>query len=115
MERVEQAVPGLPEGENGEAVMTKKKSEPDRAGLISAVGRRIGFSPKAEIDEQLPPTGRVIPPSRMNKVGILTHHDKAVAHQLKALALREGTTQQKLMAEALNLLFVKYRVNQIAQ
>jgi len=116
MERVEQALSDNPgdEDKGRKSVMTKKKPEPDRAGLMSAVGRTLGINPKSEIDEQSATPGYVVPPSRRNKVGILTHHDQAVAYQLKALALRERKTQQKLVAEALNMLFAKYHLNQIA-
>jgi hypothetical protein len=39
---------------------------------------------------------------------LLTPHDPAVLVQLKQLAIERDTTQQKLLAEALNLLFAKY-------
>jgi hypothetical protein len=38
----------------------------------------------------------------------LSYHDPAVIAQLKELAIAEDTSQQKLLAEALNLVFTKY-------
>lgn len=54
------------------------------------------------------PAGAYVPKSRQGKKALLTHFDPAVLHQLKQLALEQDTTQQKLMSEAMNLLFVKY-------
>ena len=44
-----------------------------------------------------------MPPSLLT-----SHHDPAVIQQLKELALEKRMTQQKLLEEALNLLFVKH-------
>ncbi len=52
--------------------------------------------------------GYPVPPSRQGRRGLTSHHDPAVITQLKELALEQGTTQQKLIAEGLNLVFTKY-------
>jgi hypothetical protein len=49
-----------------------------------------------------------VPKSRQGRRGLLTYHDSATIKQLQALALEEDMSQQKLVVEALNLLFVKY-------
>ena len=54
------------------------------------------------------------PKSRQGRRGLLTYHDPATIKQLQELALAHDTSQQKLVAEALNLLFVKYRKHPIA-
>ena len=45
---------------------------------------------------------------------IMSWHDPAVRQQLKLLAVETDKTEQKLMEEALNLLFEKHRKPQIA-
>jgi antitoxin-like ribbon-helix-helix protein len=45
---------------------------------------------------------------------IMSWHDPAVRQQLKILAAETDKTEQKLMQEALNLLFAKYSKPQIA-
>jgi hypothetical protein len=54
---------------------------------------------------------KTLPPkqgSRTGKVAINSWHDPAVAQQLKMLAAEQRTTQQKLIEEALNMMFAKY-------
>jgi hypothetical protein len=51
---------------------------------------------------------------RANLKPIMTWHDPAVRQQLKLLAAETDKTEQKLMQEALNLLFAKYGKPQIA-
>ena len=45
---------------------------------------------------------------RGGKVSIMSWHDPAVRQQLKILAAETDKTEQRLMQEALNLLFQKY-------
>lgn len=52
--------------------------------------------------------------SRKGKKPLLTQHDPAVIRQLKMLAARLDTTQQRLVGEALNMLFIKYGEQPIA-
>jgi len=59
---------------------------------------------KKEEALKLPSTDR--PPSRQGKKAISAFFDPNVSKQLKRLALDEDSTVQKLMAEALNDLFI---------
>jgi hypothetical protein len=82
--------------------------------LMEALSRtKAKLSPAASI-----PNGHevkaVVPKSRQGKKALLTHHDPAVLTQLKQLSLDTDMTQQKLVAEALNMLFVKYGKSPIA-
>ncbi len=81
----------------------------DRLGLEGALGKRSHIP--APLVGSVP---QQRPPSRQGKVGLVSHHDPAVAQQLKVLAATEGTTQQFLLAEALNLLFSDRDLPQIA-
>jgi hypothetical protein len=56
-----------------------------------------------------------VKPSRVGLVQIATWQTPAAAKQLRILAAEEGTTQQALIAEALNLLFAKRGKPQIAE
>ncbi len=66
--------------------------------------------------------GGVVPPKvdskakqdRSDQKAIVTWHNKAVKAQLKLIALEQETSQQKLVADALNMLFVKYGKGPIA-
>ncbi len=66
------------------------------------------------LSEELETTTNVTP-SRRGKVAISAYFDKAVRQQLAILATREEKSQAALMAEALNLLFEKYRKPPIAK
>jgi hypothetical protein len=74
-----------------------------------------------EIAERLAQKSGVVKPgSRPVKRGrggmrsIMSWHDPAVRQQLKFLAAELDKTEQKLMQEAINLLFAKYGKPQIA-
>lgn len=54
------------------------------------------------------------PKARDGTVGILTMHHPAVRKQLKELAVETEKSQQELMAEAMNMLFLKYNRKPIA-
>lgn len=54
------------------------------------------------------------PATRVGRVGLTTYHEPLVVQQLKVLAAEKGTTQQKLVAEALNLLFAREGKDEIA-
>lgn len=77
------------------------KPKIDGLGLGNATGIKISSQPDTERKVERPP-------SRQGKSTLVSHHDPAVTHQLKLLAVELNTTQQDLMAEALNLLFLKY-------
>jgi hypothetical protein len=51
---------------------------------------------------------------RKDQRRIITWHHKAVKAQLKQIATEQDTTIQKLMAEAINKLFIKYKKGPIA-
>jgi hypothetical protein len=54
------------------------------------------------------------PPSRQGRICFATYHEPAVVKQIKQLSLDRGVTQQKLVAEAFNLLFLRYGLPPIA-
>jgi hypothetical protein len=74
----------------------------------------VGYNDLAKVDQQSSQPSSPLPPSRRGTKGLLTHHDPAVVHQLKLLAVERGTSQQRLVAEALNMLFVKHGKGPIA-
>ena len=53
-------------------------------------------------------------PSRQNKKAITVHFPEEVRRQLKAMAAEEGRNVDDMVAEALNLLFARYRKPEIA-
>jgi hypothetical protein len=53
-------------------------------------------------------------PSRVGTKPITVHYPEIVRRQLKALAGQEGRDVADMVAEALNLLFVKYRKPELA-
>jgi len=52
--------------------------------------------------------------NRKELKGLLTYHRHAVLKQLKLIGLDHDKNQQQLMAEALNMLFIKYGEGPIA-
>lgn len=56
-----------------------------------------------------------IPPSRRNRKALTTWQDDVAVQQLKSVALEQGWTQQRALAEALNLLFAKHGKATIAR
>lgn len=58
--------------------------------------------------------GKHYRPSRDGTKAITAHADPAVSKQIRQLALNEDTSVQALVHEALNLLFEKYQLPQIA-
>ena len=52
--------------------------------------------------------------TRFDKKGLLTYHSPTVIKQLKRIAIDQDSSQQRLMEEALNMLFVKYQTSPIA-
>ena len=53
-------------------------------------------------------------PSREGTAAITVHYPAPVRRQLKVLASEEGRTMDDMVAEALNLLFARYRKGEIA-
>lgn len=60
-----------------------------------------------------PRTGKVRVPASQRRQ-LITRHDDAVMRQLRQLALDNDTTVQGLVAEALNMVFLKYQKSPIA-
>jgi hypothetical protein len=83
-----------------------QKSAPARTGIISGLARLTGRAEPSPLPRDN--LGYPVPPSRQGRRGLTSHHDPAVIQQLKELALERRTTQQTLLEEALNMLFVKY-------
>ena len=52
--------------------------------------------------------------TRVDKKGLLTYHSSTVIKQLKRIAIDQDSSQQRLVEEALNMLFVKYQASPIA-
>lgn len=70
-------------------------------------------SPKVSADE-MEKEANSVPPSRQNKKQIMGYFAPEVRKQFKVLSAEEEKTQQELLEEALNDLFVKYGKNPIA-
>ena len=86
-------------------------SEP-RKSIGDALKSIISGSPPRKAAPR--PAAGAVPRSRQGRRGLLTYHDPVTIRQLQELALEQDTSQQKLVIEALNLLFVKYRKHPIA-
>lgn len=80
---------------SGAAVAALKATEPEQASDLSS---------RAELKQ----------PSRVGTKPITVHYPEVVRRQLKALAGEEGRDVADMVAEALNLLFVKYRRPELA-
>jgi hypothetical protein len=97
-----------PEEEGQHIMSAERKSIGDALNRILAGANTPKASPRAR------QSGAAVPRSRQGRRGLLTYHDPMTIRQLQELALEQDTSQQKLVAEALNLLFVKYRMPPIA-
>lgn len=91
----------------------KQQAQPDRNFLAAVMAKITGKAPPPPV-EQRDHLGYTIPPSRKTKKAITTWQDAVAAQQLKDLANERGVSQQKLIAEAFNLLFAKYSKPTIA-
>jgi hypothetical protein len=89
-----------------------------KVGALASALRSSGATiPAGIVDEPkvaLPPTDHPAQPSRRETKAITVHFPEEVRRQLKALAGGEGRHVDDMVAEALNLLFVKYRRPEIA-
>lgn len=89
-----------------------KKPNPLMAGLAQ-FDRKAAPPPEAVAAERTPPkTGK--PPSRLGAVQIAAFFPEEVRSQLKVVAAEQRRDVQDLLAEALNLIFVKYGKPEIA-
>lgn len=81
-------------------------------------GRLAGAQPEPKAEAV--PTAAEAParptrqPSRENTAAITVHYPEPVRRQLKVLASEEGRNVDDMVAEALNLLFARYRKPEIA-
>lgn len=101
--------------------MAKKASLAD---ALRRSGATVGPAPQVEAElaegaedrgrPPSPPAARRTQPSRVGTVPITVHLPKDVRRQLKQLALDEERTVADLVAEALNLVFAKYRRAEVA-
>lgn len=80
----------------------------ERKTIAAALNGVMGRDARKPVQQIPDNAGGYVPKSRVGKKALLTHHDPAVLVQLKQLALEYDTSQQKLLSEALNLLFIKY-------
>jgi hypothetical protein len=60
------------------------------------------------------PAAKSVPPSRRATKAITVHYPAAVRQQLKLLAALLGRNVDDLVAEALNMVFAKHRMAEIA-
>jgi hypothetical protein len=89
-----------------------KRQKPDRAGMVSGIAAATGRT------HPLVPQSAMLgsrPKSREGKVALTSWHEPAVVKQLKQLSADTGIKQQRLVAQALNLLFREYRRPEIAE
>lgn len=94
-----------------------------KAGALASALRSSGATlPAVSIAHEEPlPRGseavvgvRPVQPSRRETKAITVHFPEEVRRQLKALAGEQGRHVDDMVAEALNLLFAKYRKAEIA-
>jgi hypothetical protein len=64
--------------------------------------------------ERAKPTSAAEKKSREGQASIMFWGDPAVRRQLKMISAETGKTQQRLLSEAMNLLFREYRKPEIA-
>jgi hypothetical protein len=85
--------------------MSRKSA--DRNPLLEVLDQ-FRRTPPAHAPAQKGQTAWPIPPSRRSKKALTTWQDAAALKQLKQLADEQGISQQRALAEALNLLFAKH-------
>jgi hypothetical protein len=94
-----------------------------KAGALASALRSSGATlPAASIVHEEPLTrpseavagAKPLQPSRRETKAITVHFPEEVRRQLKALAGEQGRHVDDMVAEALNLLFAKYRKAEIA-
>ena len=84
----------------------------DQAGGNPAAKRRRARSPDDAAPE---PAARAVQPGRAGKVAVTAYFAPEVRRQLKRLAADADSTVQALLGEALNDLFAKHGVAEIAE
>lgn len=89
---------------------TAAKPVPKSGGLLAAVSRAARPDVVANTIPDAGTTGsspKFERPSRKGTKFVAGHFDPVVARQIRMLAVEEDTTVQALLAEAIDLLFVK--------
>jgi hypothetical protein len=81
------------------------------ATLPVAAAAHVEPPPKAE---EAATAAKALQPSRRETKAITVHFPEEVRRQLKGLAGEQGRHVDDMVAEALNLLFVKYRRAEVA-
>ena len=81
------------------------------AGVTSAPPDVVAQAEAVSVPS-MPPAVRQ--PSRRDTAAITVHYPEPVRRQLKVLASEEGRNVDDMVAEALNLLFARYRKAEIA-
>ena len=84
----------------------------DQAGANPAAKRRRAGPPDAAAPD---PAARVVQPGRAGKVAVTGYFAPEVRRQLKRLAADADSTVQALLVEALNDLFAKHGIAEIAE
>ena len=91
-----------------------------KAGALASAlrnsGSTLAAATAALADEHpaLSSATEIAQPSRLGTKPITVHYPEMVRRQLKALSGEQGRDVQDMVAEALNLLFAKYRKPEIA-
>jgi hypothetical protein len=94
--------------------MIKKQQEPhDRGAILRALA---GFTQgKVTPPEGDGPPKPYVPPSRKNRKSFTTWIDEAALKELRDLSHETGRKQQDLIADALNMLFVRHGKRRVAR
>ena len=92
--------------------MIKKQEPQDRGAILRALASFTqGKVASPEGDAAKP----YLPPSRKNRKSFTTWIDEAALKELRDLSRETGRKQQELIAEALNMLFVKHGKRRVAR
>jgi hypothetical protein len=83
------------------------------ASALRNSGATVAASPLPE-PEPVPQRLQTAAPSRQATKAITVHFPEDVRRQLKSMAAEEGRSMEDMVAEALNLLFVRYRKPELA-
>jgi hypothetical protein len=96
--------------------MTTKKTTALASALRDSGATVAAVPPPVVVEAVEPAKPAATKPqaSRAGTAAITVHHPERVRHQLKILAAEQGRTVDDMVAEALNLLFAKYRKAEIA-
>jgi antitoxin-like ribbon-helix-helix protein len=85
------------------------------ASALRSSGAAVAASRSTEEDASAPEIpAQNAPPSRLGTKAITVHFPEQVRRQLKSMAAEQGRNMEDMVAEALNLLFAKYRKAELA-